>query len=106
MKDPAPEVLLKFISCKCKKGCDRACGCRKVGLKCSIICVFCNGVSCKNIPEVLSDFDDEDEETPEINQFLIIEMRDEIEEKEKNSQDEPIDPDQPGPSRRSKRLKH
>jgi hypothetical protein len=33
IKDPVPEILLKCISCKCKKGCGAACGCRKVGLK-------------------------------------------------------------------------
>lgn len=39
-KDPAPQSLLKLISCKCKTTCG---GCRKMGLKCSIICGTCNG---------------------------------------------------------------
>ena len=113
-KDLIPQVLLKFISYKCKKGCGQACGCRKIGLKCSIIYAFCNGVSCQNVLEVLSDFDDEDddnddEETLEINQFFTNKMGDDKdmikEEEEENSQAEPIDPDQPGPSRRSKKLK-
>jgi len=52
----------------------------KMSLKCSIICAFRNGVSCKNVPEVSLDFDDEDEEIPEINQFFTIETRDDKDE--------------------------
>ncbi|CAG9820707.1 unnamed protein product [Phaedon cochleariae] len=59
-KDPAPEVLLKFISCKCKKGCVSVCSCRKAGLNCSIICMYCTGNSCENIANMLIDSDDED----------------------------------------------
>jgi hypothetical protein len=33
IQDPAPEILLKYISRKCKKACGAACDCRKVGLK-------------------------------------------------------------------------
>jgi hypothetical protein len=29
LEPPAPESLLKLISCKCKKRCQKACGCRK-----------------------------------------------------------------------------
>ena len=48
-KDPAPLDLLKIISCKCLKGCMTAtCSCRRAGLKCSIICVSCKGLSCTN----------------------------------------------------------
>lgn len=46
----APDKLLQLISCKCKKDCSRACGCRKAGLQCSIICTNCNQ-SCSNMPE-------------------------------------------------------
>lgn len=121
MKDPAPEVLLKCISCKCKKGCGTTCSCRKAGLKCSIICATCTGISCNNIPEIIPDSDDE---PPEINQFLTLQMpddnSDDPEELEENSQEESIisdelnsstliDPEQPGPSmntRSSKKSKY
>jgi hypothetical protein len=43
MRDPAPVTILKLISCGCIKGCGNACGCRKAGLKCSILCAFCIG---------------------------------------------------------------
>lgn len=33
---PAPEKLLNTIFCNCKKGCSAKCGCRKVGLFCSL----------------------------------------------------------------------
>jgi hypothetical protein len=29
LEPPAPERLLKLTSCKCKKRCQKACGCRK-----------------------------------------------------------------------------
>jgi len=29
---PAPEKLLSLISCNCKSGCERSCGCKKSGL--------------------------------------------------------------------------
>ena len=48
-KDPAPLAILNSISCKCIKGCmTTACTCRKAGLKCSIICASCKGISCTN----------------------------------------------------------
>lgn len=51
----APE-LLKLISCNCQKGCQKSnCGCRKAGLKCSVICGFCGGESCSNIEARLDD---------------------------------------------------
>lgn len=59
-KDPAPEKLLKFISCECKKGCVSACGCKKAGLKCSVICMYCNGDACSNVAIILNDSEDED----------------------------------------------
>lgn len=40
---PAPEDLLALISCGCKTGCKRGCGCVKHGLKCSRICTHCAG---------------------------------------------------------------
>lgn len=63
-KEPAPEVLLKSISCRCQKGCGPACGCRKAGLKCSVLCLHCTGTSCENILDqiVLDDDNAEDAE--------------------------------------------
>lgn len=50
--DPAPALLLRMISCKCKKGCSGGCSCRKLGLKCSALCKFCAGKSCQNVPSL------------------------------------------------------
>lgn len=44
----APDNILRMISCGCKTGCGRSCGCRKKGLNCSIMCSKCNGVTCSN----------------------------------------------------------
>lgn len=62
LKDPAPKTLLTFISCKCKTRCGKACGCRKAGLKCSVICSFCNGKSCENVGQDILEASDEDED--------------------------------------------
>jgi hypothetical protein len=82
------------------------------------VCATCNGVSCNRVPEVTSDSEEEDEQIPEINEFLSLQMPDgdddddgddQPEEQEGNSQEEfinsdefsssiPIDPDQSGPS--------
>ncbi|GBO14437.1 hypothetical protein AVEN_212516-1, partial [Araneus ventricosus] len=61
LEPPAPETLLKLISCKCEKGCQKACGCRKAGLKCSVVCTNCSG-TCDN-SQVPSHDSDEEEET-------------------------------------------
>ncbi|CAH0390896.1 unnamed protein product [Bemisia tabaci] len=42
LDSPAPENILKLIACKCKKGCRKTCGCRKNGLRCTILCQMCN----------------------------------------------------------------
>ncbi|CAG9833794.1 unnamed protein product [Diabrotica balteata] len=61
--DPAPNSILRYISCKCKKGCQRNCGCRKAGLHYSPICASCEGL-CNNVepPEDSSDIDVEETE--------------------------------------------
>lgn len=63
---PAPPSLLEQIACKCSKGCQGKCGCRKLGIKCSIFCNECAGINCENanIPEIceediIEDVDDE-----------------------------------------------
>ena len=45
----APPRLLKMISCGCKTGCTRGCGCVKLGIYCSVMCSNCNGQSCQNV---------------------------------------------------------
>ncbi|GBP81988.1 hypothetical protein EVAR_62864_1 [Eumeta japonica] len=56
----APESLLKLVSCKCKKGCQKACECRKIGLKCSVICTNCSGGACDNSQNPSHDSDEEE----------------------------------------------
>ncbi|KAG5868365.1 hypothetical protein JTB14_000855, partial [Gonioctena quinquepunctata] len=34
---------------RCQKGCGPACGCRKAGLKFSVLCLHCTGTSCEII---------------------------------------------------------
>ncbi|KAJ8886807.1 hypothetical protein PR048_013019 [Dryococelus australis] len=45
---PASGVLLSTIFCSCTRSCGTNCGCRKVGLPCSIVCGHCRGQSCLN----------------------------------------------------------
>ena len=40
-KPPAPESLLTVISCACTKMREQNCGCRKAGMKCSVIFKHC-----------------------------------------------------------------
>lgn len=61
-KDPAPQELLKLISCKCVKGCQNSCSCRKTGLHCSLLCKNCEGRSCSNVADIIEDEDSMDEE--------------------------------------------
>lgn len=63
---PAPKNIIENIFCSCSKGCEKACGCQKIGLKCSEICVNCSGVSCHNAIKV----ELEDEEI--IDNILLI----------------------------------
>lgn len=48
MLPPAPDSLLNMIFCNCTKGCGPNCGCRKVGLPCSVVCGHCQCQSCLN----------------------------------------------------------
>ncbi|CAH0556725.1 unnamed protein product [Brassicogethes aeneus] len=56
---PAPDKLLNTIFCNCKKGCSAKCGCKKIGLFCSLACTNCEGRSCSNVesPTVEDSFD-------------------------------------------------
>lgn len=51
----APDSILKLVSCGCKGGCGRACGCRKLGLHCTPMCSQCEGQTCTNITHVHDD---------------------------------------------------
>lgn len=65
LQEPAPPELLKLISCQCEKGCEKGCGCRTAGLKCSDICFHCRGRACTNAKETElnnSDCDDDDDD--------------------------------------------
>lgn len=61
---PAPQSLLKMVACKCKKGCVGSCSCRKAGIKCSILCSFCQGRSCSNVVPVVLDEEDDHLDDP------------------------------------------
>lgn len=58
---PAPEKLLKMISCTCKKGCKAhlQCNCRRAQLPCSAMCKNCLGLDCTNTQQI--DLSDEDQ---------------------------------------------
>ena len=45
-KPLAPDNLLKMISCGCKCGCSKTCGCRKLQFSCTVMCSPCHGDSC------------------------------------------------------------
>lgn len=62
LMSPDPDELLNTIFCNCQKGCSTNCGCRKVGLPCSIVCSYCRGQSCLNLSEANIETDDDDEQ--------------------------------------------
>ena len=73
-KDPAPPDLLNIVSCKCAKGCMTAtCSCRKAGLKCSVICVSCKGLSCSNSDVIDDEEDCDDPLDATLENFLMSE---------------------------------
>ena len=50
----APDSVLEFVNCKCRKGCDSRCSCVKASLKCSGLCA-CD--DCRNTSEELDSID-------------------------------------------------
>ncbi|CAI6354265.1 unnamed protein product [Macrosiphum euphorbiae] len=60
-KPPATDSLLSVISCACTKSCEKNCGCKKAGMRCSIICKNCQGTSCLNQQLICDDDDDDDD---------------------------------------------
>lgn len=67
LQPPAPEAVLKLISCKCRKICQINCGCKKAGLICSSMCLNCEN-SCNNMPVV--DIEEEAEDDSEFSDPL------------------------------------
>lgn len=59
-QEPIPRTLLDIISCGCTTNCNRACGCRKAGLKCSVMCKICCGETCMNTKEIVDDSNDDE----------------------------------------------
>lgn len=50
-QDAAPEYLIKLVRCSCKGDCsNKRCGCRSIGLECTVACSECKGV-CRNRDE-------------------------------------------------------
>ena len=45
----APTSVLRIVSCGCKTGCRKTCGCHEAGLYCSPMCRYSNGHICSNI---------------------------------------------------------
>jgi len=74
----APQELLKTISCKCLKGCTGNCGCKKIGLHCSILCSGCQGTNYFNT-NVDIDIDEEVDELIDIDvqKFLYVQVSEE-----------------------------
>ena len=66
---PAPDYLLNLVSCACKTGCERVCGCKSSGLHCSILCRYCQGHGCQNSSktEATGDSESESEDDSGIN---------------------------------------
>ena len=59
LKPPAPENLLKLVVCRCIKGCHSGCGCVKAGLRCTLACSHCKGISCQNSPQPVAEEEEE-----------------------------------------------
>lgn len=80
---PAPQNILDVILCGCKKGCDRACSCRKAGLLCTQSCKYCLGLNCNNSSNYISSATteenkekqeiDSDNEEPEVRGSPVLE---------------------------------
>lgn len=74
-KDPAPQSLLSYISCGCKKDCKGACSCKKAGLTCSSLCRNCLGKSCTNV--IIPILDDEFDSDVDEDEFILTADTDE-----------------------------
>ena len=58
---PAPDSVLEFVNCKCKKGCENnRCSCAKAAMKCSDLCKC---IGCKNSSTNITDSLESDSDT-------------------------------------------
>ena len=57
----APTRVLRIVSCCCKTGCRKTCGCRKAGLYCSPTCSHSNGQTCSNTHALAVSQDSDDD---------------------------------------------
>lgn len=87
---PSPEKLLNTIFCKCKTDCSKNCGCQKVGLFCSPVCINCQGQTCSNIETDTTDEDIYDINEETIDASLFLEQRTKILQEEENEDEEII----------------
>ncbi|GBL90477.1 hypothetical protein AVEN_179406-1 [Araneus ventricosus] len=69
-KESAPPALLSIILCKCAKGCNLTCTCRKSGIKYSSICYLCKGQGCINSPEYNNTFTNSSHQEDEIDIWM------------------------------------
>lgn len=110
---PAPSKVLNSIFCCCAK----SCGCRKIGLQCSEVCINCNGNSCEN--SRILDLEDEEhdvdgdlletEDLPEINEEGQLDPTSELSQMTSTSDSQPrqtvvgsSSTDEPAPKRKRK----
>lgn len=99
---PAPPELLKLISCKCKGKCGAACGCRKAGIHCSVICLHCSGQTCDNVARVEILFNDDHDDDDDYNFSTVTTSFPAIEEVSRLEESTEEELEQPGPSKRRK----
>ena len=58
---PAPDSVLEFVNCQCKKGCENnRCSCAKAAMKCSDLCKC---IGCKNSSTNITDSLESDSDT-------------------------------------------
>ncbi len=98
LQPPAPEAVLKIISCKCNKNCRGNCGCKKARL-CSLLCLNCAG-HCENIGVFIDDEDQEgDVEDTIVQDIFSQEPSNEEEQCMNDGLSHEEDLNQPGPSK-------
>ncbi len=56
-----PTRVLRIVSCGCKTGCRKTCGCRKAGLYCTAMCCHCNGQTCSSMHVLVVSHDSDDD---------------------------------------------
>ena len=68
---PAPDSILEFVSCKCRKGCQtKRCSCSKGNLKCTELCQCSNCENSEIDEEELIDSDCDEEDCDDDDEFL------------------------------------